>query len=266
MNLDSFTLRWVAIAIALGAGMVGFLELGRWIGVRRLEKDPEGARIGVQAIEGAIFALLGLLLAFTFSGAANRLDIRRQIIVDEANAIGTAYLRLDMLSEDSRAELQTLFREYVETRLKAYKEYPDEQAIRRGLGEANQLQQKIWNAAITATRQENYQPAAMLLLPALNEMIDITTTRGMAAQTHPPAIIFAMLTFLLLCSALLAGIAMAGGKSRSWIHILSYAAVSAVTMYVIIDLEYPRLGLLQLTDFDVVLENLRQSLSTDVKS
>jgi len=100
----------------------------------------------------------------------------------------------------------------------------------------------------------------MLLLPALNQMIDITTTRTMALQLHPPTIIYTMLFALALASALLAGYGMAGAKSRSWLHILGFAAVMAVAVYVILDLEFPRLGLIQVDAFDRALVELRESM------
>ena len=100
----------------------------------------------------------------------------------------------------------------------------------------------------------------MLLLPALNQMIDITTMRTMAARTHPPTIIFVMLAVLVLICSLLAGVGMAGGKSRNWIHIIGFAAILAVTLYVILDLEHPRLGLIRVEAFDQVLVELRQSM------
>jgi hypothetical protein len=83
--------------LALFLGMLLLLETGRRLGVRRLASDPEGARAGTGTVEGAVFALLGLLVAFTFSGAASRFDQRRDLIVEETNDIGTAYLRLDLL-------------------------------------------------------------------------------------------------------------------------------------------------------------------------
>ena len=91
-------------------------------------------------------------------------------------------------------------------------------------------------------------------------MIDITTTRTMSTQTHPPAIIFALLFGLGLASALLAGYSMAGSKSRSWLHILGFATVMAVAVYVILDLEYPRLGLIRIDAFDQALVELRESM------
>jgi hypothetical protein len=260
MNYTLFTLTTALISCGLFLGMMAFMEVGRRIGLRRLAKDPEGARSGVGAIEGAIFGLLGLLLAFSFSGGAGRFDSRRHLIVEEANAIGTAYLRLNLLSPNNRAPLQDLFRQYVDARLEAYRKLPDLQAVIEGLGKAEALQNQIWNQAISATRDDGYQPAAILLLPALNQMIDITTTRTMAARTHPPTIVFVMLGFLMLLGSLLAGVPMAGGKTRSWVHILGFAAILAITFFVIIDLEYPRLGLIRVDDFDQALVELRQTM------
>ncbi len=87
----------LSIALALFAGMLLLLDIGRRIGARRRAQDAGGAGAGTGAVEGAVFALLGLLVAFTFSGAASRFDARRALVVEEANAIGTAYLRLDLL-------------------------------------------------------------------------------------------------------------------------------------------------------------------------
>ena len=99
-----------------------------------------------------------------------------------------------------------------------------------------------------------------LVLPALNEMFDIAASRMMAAQMHPPAIIFLMVGVLALMSSLLAGYAMAGGKTRSWIHVIGFALIMATTVYVILDLEYPRLGIIRIDAFDRVLVDLRQNM------
>lgn len=98
------------IASALFFGMMLFLETGRRIGVRRRAQDPEGAGAGTGAVEGAVFALLGLLVAFTFSGAASRFDARRALVAEEANAIGTAYLRVDLVPANAQPALRDLFR------------------------------------------------------------------------------------------------------------------------------------------------------------
>ena len=168
-------------AVGLFIGMLILLEIGRRIGVRRIARDPEGAQAGFGAIEGAVLALLGLLLAFTISGAGGRLDARRQLIVEETNAIGTAYLRLDMLPNAAQPALRENFRRYVDARLAVYRKLPDIAAAKEALAEANKLQGEIWRQSVIASRaQDAHADAGKLLLPALNQMIDITTTRTMA--------------------------------------------------------------------------------------
>ena len=100
----------------------------------------------------------------------------------------------------------------------------------------------------------------MLLLPALNTMIDIAATRALAMQIHPPAIIFAMLVGLALASALLVGYGMAGGRKRNWLHMLGLAFVMAFAIYVILDIEYPRFGFIRVDAFDQALVELRESM------
>jgi hypothetical protein len=247
-------------ALGLFLGMLLLLEVGRDIGLRRRVQDVEGASAGIGAIQGAVFGLLGLLVAFTFSGAAARFDTRRQLIVEETNAIGTAYLRLDLLPADAQLALRERFRQYVDTQLRAYRKLPDIAAAQEELAKAMQLQGDIWRQAVAACREADSQPATMLLLPALNAMIDTTTTRTLATHIHPPLIIFVMLCGLALLSSLLAGYGMAGGKSRHWLHMLGFAAVIAVSVYIIVDLEFPRLGFIQVEAFDQALVDLRQSM------
>jgi hypothetical protein len=256
MNHDLLS---ISFAIALFVGMVLLLELGRRLGRRRLGKDEEGARAGLGAIEGAVFALMGLMIAFTFSGAATRFDTRRQLIVEEANAIGTAWLRLDLLPAATQPELRGLFRRYLDARLAVYQKIPDWDAVRRELARASALQGEIWTRATTACR-ESPNPLTTQLVPALNQMFDIASTRDAGARIHPPAIVFVMLGVLALMSSLLAGYAMAGGKSRSWIHVLGFALILATTVYVILDLEFPRLGFIRIDAFDRVLVELRESM------
>lgn len=243
----------VTFCIALFASMLLCTELGRWLGRRRTLRDETG-RIGSATIEAAIFALFGLLLAFTFSGAASRFDERRALIVSEANAIGTAWLRLDLLPPASQPPLRAAFRSYVEARARGYANAGDGIPHEADFARAVALQKQIWTLAVAAGTQADAPPAAnILLLPALNEMIDITTTRTMATRMHPPTVIYFMLVGLALAGAVIAGFGMADGKSRQWFHRLSYAAVMTLAIYVIVDLEHPRLGFIRVDSFDHLL-------------
>ena len=180
----SYNLTFVAIFIfvTIFASTLILLEVGRRIGVRRRVLDPEGAVAGLGAIEGAVFGLMGLLLAFTFSGAASRFDARRQLIVEETNAIGTAYLRLDLLPTTYQPRLRDDFRSYLDARLSAYRKLPDLEAAKGEMSKATALQAQIWTQAVAACKDVTSPAVTSLLLSSLNDMIDITTTRTMAGR------------------------------------------------------------------------------------
>ncbi|MEO8353494.1 MAG: DUF4239 domain-containing protein [Chthoniobacteraceae bacterium] len=251
----------VLFAIFLFVGMLILLEAGRRVGRRRLAVDPDGARAGLGSVDAAIFALLGLLLAFTFTGAAVRFDARRTLVIEETNDIGTAWLRLDLLPADAQPAIRESFRRYLDTRIEAYEKIPNMAAVEDALARSAALQTEIWQRAIAATKSEGAPPSGpMLLLPALNAMFDITTTRTAVTRMHPPVIIFIMLAAVALVSSLLAGYGMAGGKAHSWIHMISFAAITAISVYVILDLELPRLGLIRVENFDQLLIDLRTSM------
>ena len=257
----SLTLIASLSAIGLFFGMLVLLEVGRRIGMARLIRDPEGLAKGVGTVEAAAFGLLGLLIAFTFSGGASRFEARRHLITEEANAIGTAYLRIDLLPGDARPEMRELFRRYLDTRSVTYRNVGDETATKAKLAEAVALQGEIWAKAVSACRRpEAPGHAAMLLLPALNQMIDITTTRVVATQNHPPLVIYLLLATLSLIGSLLAGYSMSGNKDRNWLHMVAFVVVLSLAVYVIIDLEFPRLGLIRVDAADQILIELRKSM------
>lgn len=249
-----------AFALAIFAGILIGLELGRWVGTRRHARDPEHARDGAATVEAAIFGLMGLLLAFAFSGATQRWDARRGLVVEETNAIGTAWLRVDSLPREAQAPLRDLFRRYLDSRLSVYRALPDAAAARAELAKSEALQGEIWSYAMAECLKPEGDKARLLLLPALNEMIDITTARTMALITHPPFVIYAVLFAVVLASSLMAGFAMAAARERSWLHTIAFALVMAVSVYVILDLEFPRAGLIRIDSIDQVLIDLRASM------
>jgi hypothetical protein len=249
----------VLFVAALFVGMLVCLEIGLVLG-RRSTAD-EGGKEGLSVIEGAIFALLGLLIAFTFSGAAARFEGRRHYIVEEANDIGTAYLRIDLLPADSQPEIRELFRRYVDSRIETYKVAGAhrEKAMQLFIQSQN-LQNEIWQKSVAAAGRSPNTAASMLLLPAVNAMIDITTTRLATTENHPPMIIFAMLALIALASSMMAGFEMATRKKRSWLHIAGYALILSISVYVILDLEFPRLGIIRVDAFDHYIVDVRNSM------
>lgn len=253
------TLMAEIVCVALFCGMSLLSLLCHRLGRRRLRAEGPPAEVPGTVI-GAVFALLGLLIAFTFSGAYGRFDARRHLIVQEANAIGTAYLRLDLLPADSQGPLREKFRAYALSRAALYGKLTDAAAAREELARAAALQREIWARAVAASAGPRHQPARLLLLPALNEMIDIVTTRTAAIQTHPPALIWAMLFAISLACAGLTGYrgGVSGGGGYSY-HII-LAAITACVLYVTLDIEYPRYGFVRLDQVNRVLVELAATM------
>jgi len=249
------------VAAIVFIGIIGFLAVGRRFGLRAITRHGQTGLASSASIEAAVFALLGLLIAFTFSGALTRFDARRDQVVAEANAIGTAYLRIDVLAPSTQPRMREAFRQYVDSRIGTYRKLPDLQAAEQELQHSQRLQSEIWAQAVAAVRlPDSHASAGMLVLPALNEMFDITTVRVAATQMHPPTIIFVMLVALAFAAALLAGYQTAGEKDQDWLHKVGFAGIVACTIYVILDIEYPRLGLIRLDAIDQVLANVRAGM------
>ena len=248
----------VAFALAMFVGMLAFAEVGRRIAHRRAAHDRDGAWHGTGIVDGAVFGLLGLVIAFTFSGAASRFDIRRNLIVEELNAIGTAYLRLDILPGEAQPGLRDSFRRYMDSRIQVYRKFPDATAVAAELETVKRVEGEIWTQALAAERDS--APAARLLLPAINHMFDISTQRTMTMGMHPPTPIYAMLFCLALIASMIAGYGMARAESRAWFHVIAFSAVIAMVSYIILDIEHPRRGFIRIDTLDRALVDLRDSM------
>jgi hypothetical protein len=236
-------------ALLLFPAMVVLLEVGR-----RLRKR-HGAVDGSSAVEGAIFGLFGLLLAFTFSGAISRYDNHRVLMTEEVNDIGTAYLRLDLVPPASQPALRQLFRDYTNSRLHLFDTVGAEISP-----DSARLQRTIWKRSLAAATSQGANPDAVkLLAPALNDMIDITSKRQNAFNMHPPSVVYWLLFAFSCGSALMAGYSMKAGP-RDWVYMIMLTAAVTLTVYTILDVEYPRQGLIHLRHMDQSLIQLRDSM------
>jgi hypothetical protein len=229
--------------------MIVLQQLGHGFRLRH-KTAPQSA-----AIEGAVFALFGLLLAFTFSGAVTRYDAHRELAVEESNDIEIAYLRLDLLPPQDQPPLRQLFRDYVTSRLHLYDSATSELSQT-----TEQLQREIWQKSVAAAAAPTANPdATKLLLPALNAMIDITATRQNTFNMHPPVIVFFLLFLLGGGCAFLAGYGMTE-STRSWLYAIMLAVTVTLTIYATLDIEYPRQGFIRLTHTDETFLQLRDSM------
>jgi len=256
----------LAVAVAFFASSLILLNIGRNLGVRYLGKEGTGSMSGLSTVEGAIFGLMGLLLAFTFSGALQRFDERRQLILQEANAVSTAYDRLALLGPDA-GRLQAAFKDYTKARIDLYtmpegfslsqraEVWPPQQ-----LAKIDQAKTRLWDAAVAECPPSGYRVTCSLVLPTLSNAFEVARLRSAAVERHPPQIVYIMLFCLGLGGSLLAGFGMAAAAARSWVHMVIFSGALAVTLYVVADLEFPRLGLIRLERFDHFLVNAYEAM------
>jgi hypothetical protein len=248
----------IPLTLGLMLGMLFLLEFGRRLARRTLAAS--GGNAQTSTLDSAVFGLLGLMLAFTFSGAATRFDTRRAQIVEETNDLGTAWLRLDLLPGNAQPALRDLFRRYVDSRLEIYSHLQDVEATQAELRRTNELQAEIWTSAVTACGEKKDPATTTLVLGSLNAVFDITTTRAAAGRMHPPTVVFVLLFALALASAFVAGHGMASASGAPWLHMLTFAAMIATSVYLVLDIEYPRAGFVRIDGFDETLAHLRRSM------
>jgi hypothetical protein len=247
----------LVVSAAIFVGTLFSLEAGfRW-GLRATGRNPL-AHEGVGTVEASAFALFGLLLAFSFAGATSRLEVKRDVIVAEANAIGTAYRRVDLLPAGSQPAMRAAFKRLIEARLRAHDNRFDPTSAARDQKIFSEAQDQIWALAIAGAAASN--ETRLLLLPPINEMIDVGAARSVVLQAHVPTLIVVLLVGAAVGSGLLAGYGLAKRRDRSWFHGVAYAALLALTVYTVIDLDHPRFGLINIDAAYQPLIDLRAAI------
>jgi hypothetical protein len=250
MGRTALTILPVLVICGLVAAILISIEIGYVTGLRRRAR-----REGVEskAIETSIFGLMGLLIAFIFAGAAVRFDSRKMLIAEEANAIETAYLRIDLLPAEAQPELREDFRNYLVGRLGVTKDLPNMAAVNANLKRSAALQRKIWKEAVEAVKKSPNPSTQMLVMGALNQMIDITTVRTVGIISHLPVLVLVLLLVTILLSSFLTGYAFSAAGTRDWLSAIIFAIAVSCATYVTLDYEYPRVGLIRTDPVDKVL-------------
>jgi hypothetical protein len=252
--LDSIPLWGVFAVMALLFLLAA--ELGFRLGRRRCQL-AEAKISHAGAIIAATLALMAFMLAFTFSMGGSRFDARRHLVVDEANAVGTAYLRADILPEPQRNEIRDLLREYVEVRLKIVRElktYGD-----KGIARSEELHRLLWDQITDLGRDNDRSVVVGLFVQSLNEVIDIHAKRVAAGLVHRiPEVIWITLFFIGILGTTVigyrAGLSGTRGIPATLALILAFSAV----MILIMDLDRPGQSLFQVSQQSMVklLENM----------
>ena len=243
------------ITIILFILIIGFYLLGHRTRLSVIKKNPDHPR-ELGAINGTLLGLLGLLLAFTFSMSSSRFDTRRQLVIEEANNIGTVVLRTDIYPDSVRKLLRVNLKEYVEARIAFYQSGMDIEKVVGYYRKADDIGKKIWFIAATYAKSDDNVTRTSQLIPALNDMIDITTTRIAAGEGTIPDSIMYFLFILCFCSAFLLGY---DHKDKiDWIIVIGFAIMLSATVFNIIDLDRPRSGFINMDTPNEKIIELRE--------
>jgi hypothetical protein len=232
-------------------------RLGRYI--RRRKKGETEAPIG--AIVGSMLGLLAFILAFTFGLSASRFDARKQLLLDEVNAIGTAFLRTDFLPEPQGTETRKLLRRYVDIRTEIVR-HPEK--LRQALVDSEMLHDQLWSQVTALSKQNNNAILLGLYIQSLNDVIDFHSKRVTVALGYRiPDTIWLALYFVTILAMVAVGYHFGiTGAGSFWITLVLAFAFSAVIL-LIEDLDRSTEGLLKVNQKPMI--ELQQKLSTSAK-
>jgi hypothetical protein len=230
-------------AFSLFIGLLVCVKIGYFLGRRfRASKVEEDKDVGEGALDAAVFGLLGLLLAFSFSGALSTYGAHRDLLAEEASAVRGAYTRIDLLPEVSQSPLRILVRQYVQARIDTYQAVIYSPAADAAAARSRQLEEQIWKEAFDAAIASGNPAIISQVVDSFDKMFDAPERQQIAQYKHPPLVIYVLMFAVAMMAALLAGYGMAAHSTLPIMHSVIFAAAVSITIYVIVDLEYPRFG------------------------
>jgi hypothetical protein len=217
------------------------LRLGRWYEPRF--DDP--GRSEVSTIQSGVLGILALLLGFSFAMAVSRYDLRKQLVVEEANAIGTTHLRTRTLPDPEGRELRALLERYVSLRVALIG--ADRETLRRRIAESEHLQVELWSKAAAVAVRDPHSIMAGLLLQSLNDTIDLHAKRKMARTNHVPTAVIAALFLSTVVAMAFVGFGLGLGVRRAFLTRLILSLLITLIVLIIADLDRPDRGIIRVS-------------------
>jgi hypothetical protein len=233
---------WLLFCVTAATSMLsveGGAHLAKRV-LRHRAKEPE-APLG--SLVGSVLGLLAFMLAFTFGMTASRFESRKQLVLDEANAIGTAYLRAGLLPSSQKREIRTLLREYVEVRL-----HGTVQTIPNVLAHSDRIHDLMWAQAESLVKSDMDSELRTLFVASLNNVIDLHESRlTIALRYRIPGTIWLSLYLLTILSMLAIGyqVGMAGTSRVLGMPLMALAF--SIVIIMIADMDKPGEGKFQIS-------------------
>ena len=249
---------WAIFVILLGL-ILSATEIGFQIGRRLRSSIDDPSRSEYNTIQGAVLALLALLLGFTFVISISRYQAGKELIIDESKAIGTTFLRARFLPEPYRNEVSNLLRRYIDALLKFYGSGIDPEKLRGANDEAERIQNELWSRAVAVGEKDPRAVTTGLFIQSLNEVIDLHAKRLWVKENHVPEIIFFLLYGAAIMSMGLVGGGWGLGGRRNLISTVAVAIIIASVILVIVDLDRPGRGLIRVNQQSLI--RLRDTLN-----
>jgi len=244
---------WLLFPVTIGIALLA-VEAGHRLAAYRLRRSAEEKDSPVGGMVGATLGLLAFILAFTFGLAGARYEARRQIVLSEANAIGTTYLRAGMLAEPMRTDARNLLREYVDVRIEGVQGGNVNQAIAK----SDEINNRLW-AVATAAAEKEKNVITSLFIQSLNQVIDLNATRIMAGlRSRIPGAIWFVLYMLLILAMAMLGYQSGLANSRRSIAVIACVIGFSSVLFLIADLDRPGQGMLEVSQQSMI--DLRRSM------
>ncbi|HEV8507600.1 MAG TPA: hypothetical protein VGQ53_19445 [Chitinophagaceae bacterium] len=234
----------LVLSLILFVGMIVMVLCGRYACKlwNKEESEPKG---GVSSLFGALFALSGLILAFTFGMSGSRLEKVRNVIESEANDIGTAVLRSDLYADSVRSGFRDDFKEYLEAVIAFYENAADIKKLYKAKEDAQRVADKLWARATQQSKLPNMLIPSNQMIPALNSMFDIAQSREIILKSRVPDLIVYMLFISVLATCFIGGFTSGSFHSKEWIIVVGFSIVTAMVVYTTIDLSRPLRGIIK---------------------
>ncbi len=255
----------IGIAIALFIAIIIFNELGFRTGRFIQSRSDSEVKALTGSIQGSILGLLALLLGFSFSMSMQRYDNRSLALIDEANAIGTALLRVELLPIEYQAETRALFEDYVQARVTIGKlDLTRLEERHRYNQQISDLQNRLWSLAIAATNADPRPVTTGAFVKSLNDVIDSQGKRNALLQMHVPEVVLMLLFLVFVSSGGIMGYSAGLSGRRITAPIVLVSLLITLIVFIIIDLDRPKRGLIQVDQsvMSELLENLQNQRGT----
>lgn len=251
------------VIILLAGIMAIAIETGYRIGMRDMHRTSELSRNQINTIQSSLLGILALMMGFTFSIALDRYNSRSSAEVAEANAIGTAYLRSELLPDSVRPQIQDAIKQYVSVRMQSSTISLDQQTERQALlNRAVELQASLWDQAIQVSTSDPNPVTSGLFLQSLNELIDNYSIRLAEIDRHIPELVLV----LLYCAFIVTGgmIGYTAGLANHRPAFATYIMVMLIILllFMIIDLDRPRSGIIRVSQQGMI--ELNETINNDM--